>query len=201
MEIGEKNGATAIKRSDLACDESLSPANFMIEDFLKRIPQDFDLIVWAHCTNPFLYARHYDDAINLYLDNRKKYDSLLSVYKVKNHMWDHVGEPMNYDPWTERHTLASALPPVYYQNGGIFVQPFEQMKSNKYFFGSKPIFQEHNEHQGFDINTEEDLAIAASLVDHFDGLEEFQSYTLKPAVCNVIPVLRPAHKFLKTVSL
>ena len=53
LEIAEQYGATLITRSEFSCDERVSTSNDMIADFVKRIPNTFDLIVWAHCANPF----------------------------------------------------------------------------------------------------------------------------------------------------
>jgi len=138
LAIAERFGATPILRSDFACDESVSTSNDMIADFTARIPDDFDIIMWVHCTNPFLYARHYDAALELFQKNVPSYDSLLSVQKVQNHMWKNESSPLNYNPWGSAHTLARNLQPVYFQTGGIFIQWAQNIKKNHYFFGDKP---------------------------------------------------------------
>ena len=173
LAIAERFGATPILRSDFACDESVSTSNDMIADFTARIPDDFDIIMWVHCTNPFLYARHYDAALELFQKNVPSYDSLLSVQKVQNHMWKNESSPLNYNPWGSAHTLARNLQPVYFQTGGIFIQWAQNIKKNHYFFVDKPRFIFHSQNEIIDIDTEDDFSMAESLVQFIDGKEGF----------------------------
>lgn len=171
--IAEEYGATPILRSDFSCNEEEASANDMIADFVKRIPEDFDVIVWAHCTNPFLFGRHYDAAITLFQENSDSFDSILSVQRVQNHMWASEGKPVNYNPWSETHALAKSLEPVFFQTGGIFIQWATNMKENSYFFGEKPKFIIHDEIESTDIDTELDFLIAENLVQLIDEKENF----------------------------
>ena len=173
LKIAMDNGATPILRSDFACDESVSTSNDMIADFANRIPDHFDVIVWVHCTNPFLYARHYDASIKMFKKNIDKYDSLLSVQKVQNHMWENESTPLNYKPWKGAHTLAKNLQPVYFQTGGIFIQWAKKMKKNHYFFGNNPKFILHSQIEAIDIDTEDDFIMAESLIEFMDEKESF----------------------------
>lgn len=173
LEIAEDFGATPILRSDFACNETLSTSNDMIADFTARIPDDFDIIMWVHCTNPFLYARHYDAALELFQKNTHSCDSLLSVQKVQNHMWENESSPLNYNPWGSVHTLAKNLQPVYFQTGGIFIQWNQNIKKNHYFFGDKPMFILHSQSEVIDIDTEDDFSMAESLVQFIDKKEGF----------------------------
>jgi CMP-N,N'-diacetyllegionaminic acid synthase len=173
LEIAEEFGATPILRSDFACDETVSTSNDMIADFTARIPDDFDIILWAHCTNPFLYARHYDVALELFQKNVSSCDSLLSVQKVQNHMWENERSPLNYNPWSSAHTLAKNLQPVYFQTGGIFIQWAQNIKKNHYFFGVAPKFILHSQNEVIDIDTEDDFLMAESLIKFMDKKEGF----------------------------
>ena len=173
LDIAVEYGATPVRRSTFSCDEKVCTSNDMISDFVKRIPNDYDVILWAHCTNPFLYARHYDEAINQFIANSYEYDSLFSVEKVQNHMWDQRLNPINYDPWADKHTLAKDLKPVYFQTGGIFIQWAKEMKMNNYFFGNKPNFVIHNSIEALDIDTEYDFQLASALASIVDAKENF----------------------------
>lgn len=171
----ERFGGIPVERDPVACDESCSSANDMIRDFVKRV--DGDVAVWAHCTNPFLYASHYQGAIDLYqkevLENRR-YDSLMSVTKIQSHMWNEGRQPENYDPWKKTHTLAKDLPPVYFQDGGIFIQTLENFRSNSYFFGRKPCFYEIDYISSFDINFPNELEMANLIYSGLDVSNEFE---------------------------
>ncbi len=118
-----------------------------------------DLVVWAHCTNPLCPPGAYDRAIECYLGGQGVHDSLCSVTKIQRHAW-RAGRPVNFNPWKAPHPFASTLEPFYFQDGAIFIQPHEQMLKNGYFYGERPLLFELEQPQGWDIDTESDLAVA-----------------------------------------
>ncbi len=165
LEEGKKFGAEPIKRADFFCDETKADAKDMIHNMCSLI--ETDVIVWAHCTNPFISSKTYDEAIKIFLNNQtrqEKYDSLLSVVKLQNHIWDENKRPLNYDPYKEKHTLAKDLPIYYVQDGGIFIQTHKQMLANSYFFGKRPYLFCIPEEEFLDINNMHDLNIARAIV-------------------------------------
>lgn len=172
LEIAQKRNTKILNRDDFHCDERVASANDMIADLASRA--EGDIIVWCHCTNPFLYARHYDAAIKEFLEAEKNgFDSLLSVQKIQSHMWDENQTPVNYNPYTLKHTLAKDLSPVYFQDGGIFIQRRVNMVKNSYFFGGKPKIFEIETPFTLDINTQIDLEIARAIAPWIDKKENF----------------------------
>ncbi|MDP9856660.1 MULTISPECIES: hypothetical protein [Agrobacterium] len=172
IEIGRRRRISILERDEYHCDEARVSANEMIHDLASRL--DADIVIWSHCTNPFLYARHYDVAIERFLDGEKLgFDSLLSVQKVQSHMWNKDGHPENYDPYAKKHTLAKYIDPVFFQDGGIFIQRREDMVNNSYFFGSKPQLFQVDFPFAHDINTESDLEIAREMASWLDSKERF----------------------------
>lgn len=171
LEIAETAGAIAVRRDDVACDESISPANAMISDFANRV--EGEVAVWAHCTNPFIYGRHYDAAIEAYANALASgFDSLLTVTRMQSHMWNEFGFPANYNPFAERHTLAKELRPVYFQDGGIFIQTLARFQETRYFFGRFPSLHELDFPYSFDINTPEEFQLGEAIrlgLDDFEG--------------------------------
>jgi len=169
-----KVGAIVTERSEFAADEKVASANNMIADIVNRF--EADIVLWAHCTNPFIYARHYDAALTKFLEAEKgNYDSVLSVYKVQNHMWNKHGLPINYNPYAERHTLAKEIDPVYCQDGAIFIQRHAAMVKNSYFFGNRPLLFEIDFPYSHDINDPIDLEIARCMHAMLDQQEGFAS--------------------------
>ncbi len=166
--FAEKLGARPIKRPDVYCDEIVSSANDMIGNMCSLI--ETDIVVWSHCTNPLIKPETYDQAVRTFLANlqNKSYDSLLSVDKLQEHLWSYSESekkyvPHNYNPWGKSHVLAKDLPVLYKQNGAIFIQEYNQMKQNSYFFGKNPYLFEMNPEESIDINTESDFEIAKIL--------------------------------------
>lgn len=49
------------------------------------------------------------------------------------------------------------------QYGGIFIQPYKQMKYNSYFFGKNPYLYVIPNREFLDINTERDYIVAKCL--------------------------------------
>lgn len=176
LKIAKNRGAIPIRRDDRACDESVASANQMISDFSSRIDGD-KIALWCHCTNPFIYSSIYRDALNVFLEkfNANKYDSLISTFKVQSHMWNENFTPANYDPYKEKHTLAKELSPVYFQDGGIFIQKLSEMKLNSYFFGAKPYLYEIDYINSLDINTVDELKMATLIAPILDRANNFNS--------------------------
>ena len=158
-------GAETVKRPEYFCDERLASANDMIGNMLDLIKTD--IVVWTHCTNPLLSSKTYDDAIQTYLTNLNNgYDSLLSVVEFQEHLWNENKKPLNYNPYSKRHVPAKELPKYYMQDEGIFIQPYNQMKNNSYFFGKKPYLYVIPYSEFLDINTERDYIVARCLLGY-----------------------------------
>lgn len=112
-----------------------------------------------------LSAQTYDNAINKFIELYPEYDSLLSVVELREHLWNKKEKPLNYNPYGPRHIPARELPPYYMQDGGIFIQPYKQMKSNSYFFGKNPyLFKIPNE-EFLDINDKRDYLLARAILE------------------------------------
>jgi CMP-N-acetylneuraminic acid synthetase len=172
-------GAEGVKREEVYCDEDACPANRMIGNMCSLI--ETDVVVWAHCTNPLIRAKTYDESVRLYLKKVKEYDgrgqmsggslfdSLISVDLVQEHFW-HGGNfsyPLYHDPYHGEHVLAKDLPKLYKQNGAIFIQSHEKMKENSYFYGENPYLFTTPEEESFDINTELDYRVAKHIYENF----------------------------------
>ena len=157
-------GAEVVRRDEYFCDETKATANEVIRDMCSRITAD--VIVWAHCTNPFISPATYDAVVCSFFDHLDKYDSLLSVVALREHLWNGDKIPLNYNPYTESHVPARELSPLYMQDGGIFIQPHEQMKANAYFFGKRPQLFEIPDEEFLDINVERDYWFAQAIHGH-----------------------------------
>ena len=160
----KSHGAEIVRRPKFYCDEELASANDMIKNMCEFIRTE--VVVWAHCTNPLLSPSTYDDAVCTFFDNRKAFDSLLSVVSFREHIWTPDKKPLNYNPYAPRHTPARELPTYYFQDGGIFIQPYEQMRKNHYFFGRAPYLYVIPQDEFADINTMRDYLWTKFLLEH-----------------------------------
>lgn len=167
LEEGIKYGAEIVRRPDYYCDEKVASANEMIQNMCSLI--ETDIICWTHCTNPLVSSQTYDKAISAFLNNTE-YDSLLSVVELKEHLWKD-GKPFNYNPYAKRHVPARELPPLYMQDGAIFIQYHKNMLENSYFFGKKPFLFTIPNEEFLDINDYKDYVIAKYLIENLNKLK------------------------------
>lgn len=163
LNVAKKAGAETVRRPDFYCDERVASANDMIGNMMDLIKTD--IVVWAHCTNPLLSANTYDNAVAKFVELYPEYDSLLSVVVLQEHLWGTDKKPLNYNPYAKRHVPAREIPPYYMQDGGIFIQPYEQMKKNSYFFGKKPYLFEIPTDEFLDINNMRDYLLAKAILN------------------------------------
>jgi len=165
--IASEAGAEVVWREGVCCDETVASANMMIADFVSKV--DTDVVMWTHCTNPFVSSKTYERALESFSEALSKgYDSLLSVVELKEHLWGPNQLPLNYNPYQKRHPLASELPAYYKQTGAFFIQLHETIKKNHYFFANRPFLFKTTELESVDINTPEDLELARALSKHFN---------------------------------
>lgn len=159
LDLARSMGADTYKRRAEYCDEISRSANDMIRDMLGAVSNRY--VLWAHLTNPFVDGKIYDEAIKCFLDKLGSgYDSLVSVGKIQNHLWDASFAPVNHNPWDPPHHSARELPPYYFQNGAIFIQARTTWMANPNFVGRRPYFFEMNDINSFDINTPHELELA-----------------------------------------
>ncbi len=151
-----------IKRKNKYCDEKKTTANEMIRNMLKYV--DADVILWAHPTNPFINHEIYEKAISLFKKYSKKFDSLFSATIIKNHFWSHKKKPINHKPFSKKHVVASKLPAIFAQNGGIFIRLKKDMIKDGRFVGNKPYIFTVNEIEGWDLDHPWQLEVARTLV-------------------------------------
>lgn len=160
LAVAEKAGAQVVRRPEFYCDQSKASANDMIGNMMSLIKTD--VVVWAHLTNPLLSGDIYDGAIEAFFNN--DCDSVLSVVKLQEHLWDTDKKtPLNYNPYGPRHVCARDLPAYYMQDGGIFIQRYEDMKKNSYFFGKRPHLFQVDKEYFLDINEYRDYLLAKEL--------------------------------------
>ena len=162
--LSKKYNIKFIKREDKYCNEKLTNAKDMIKNMLKYV--DADVILWAHPTNPLIDEKLYTDAIKQFKKSKKKFDSLFSVTKLKNHFWNNKRKPINHNPFAKKHVISEKLPPIFFQNGGIFIRYKKDMIKDGGFIGKKPLMFILNEIQGMDIDYEWQLKVARTLIKH-----------------------------------
>jgi CMP-N-acetylneuraminic acid synthetase len=164
--IANKLNVKFIKRKSYFCNENLCSANEMIKNVLSYIKSD--IIVWTHCTNPFINNFHIAEAIKIFnkLD-KKKYDSLFCASELRGHFYNNLFLPINHNPQSEKHAVANSLEPILQDNGSIFIRKYKDMMKDGCFVGKKPYIFVVNKFSGWDIDTKTDFEIAKVLYKKF----------------------------------
>ena len=161
LEEASKHGAIAIRRNKT--NEGQDSANDMIKEFMELI-KPCETVVWCHVTNPFLETNTYANAINAFYDGlREGFDSLVSVHEIHGHYWQGNKPLYPLEKCRIKHICANDLSPLYEQDGGIFINKYEDMKRNCYFFGNKPKLFTIPSNEFCDINTPRDWLVCETI--------------------------------------
>ena len=117
---------------------------------------DAEWIMYAPVTCPFIKVATYNDAIETLAEN-KPFDSLVSVFSVKHHMWLD-GKPINYDPSNSPNS--QDLPNIQAISYGISIIPKDLMIERRNVVGYKPLLYPLGEVEAVDIDTELEFEFA-----------------------------------------
>lgn len=151
-----------IERPDYLC---LSSTN--INDFINYIPTIIDKskhVFWLHATSPFVNEDTYLKAIRLYDELEDKYDSLISVTKIQQFLWDpELNECFNYDRSFIKWPRTQDLKVLYEINHAFYINSIENYLKLNDRIGNKPYYFELDKLQSFDIDWEDDFIVAEKI--------------------------------------
>lgn len=146
-------------------DSSLSKNSTMTQKLIKHameiIPRDH--ILWTHVTSPFVDSKMYDKAIKTYRNMIKmKYDSLMTVTKIKGFVWDEK-KSLNYNYSKTKWPRTQEIKSLNKINSAIFLS--SRLNYTKYNnrIGKKPFMFELPRFLGVDIDDIEDFYLAEFL--------------------------------------
>jgi len=137
----------------------------LLTNVITDLNLDADYYLQTHVTNPLLKKETIDKAINEFLDNLDKYDSLFSVKKLQTRLYDKNGKDMNHD----RKILIPTqdLDPIYEENSCIYIFSKKSMVENQARIADKAMMYVMNDIESQDIDWEEDFVITEVLMKKF----------------------------------
>lgn len=136
------------------------PMNIVIDYDLSHTGGKFFL--QTHSTNPLLQSETIKKAIDFYFNNLNNYDSLFSVTKIQQRLYDKNFIPINHNPKILLNT--QDLSPIYIENSCIYIFSKNSFKKNgNNRIGIKPYAFEINQQESYDIDTEDDFQIAENI--------------------------------------
>ncbi len=142
---------------------SATSTDQLVAHALELIPEGH--ILWTHVTSPFITAKHYDDVIRAYWEQREKgYDSLMTTTEIHGFLWQDE-QPMNYDRTIEKWPRTQTLAPVHEVNSGAFLAPADLYRELDDRIGRRPYLYALDKFTSFDIDWLEDFVIAECLLE------------------------------------
>lgn len=125
-----------------------------------------NVYIQTHSTNPLLKTQTLKNAINFFLQNNDKFDSIFSVTKHQARFYNKDLKAINHNPNELLRT--QDLAPLYEENSCfyIFTKESFQNNSNKRI-GIKPYIFELNKFESVDIDENDDFLLAELIHKNF----------------------------------
>ena len=149
-----------IARPDHLLGENVPMNDILLHD-VEAV--DADYYVQTHSTNPLLTASTITGALDAFLTGREEFDSLFTVTALHARLWTLDGKPINHDPTVLLRT--QDLPPVMEENSCLYVFSADNLRRRRTRIGERPLLYEIPALEAWDIDDEDDWAIAAALYD------------------------------------
>jgi CMP-N-acetylneuraminic acid synthetase len=136
------------------------PMNEILLYDTAQVPAGFYL--QTHSTNPLLRADTVSRAIQTFLADYPKHDSLFSVTRLQTRLYDQHGHAINHDPNVLLQT--QDLPPVYEENSCVYIFNRANLERRRNRLGERPLMFEIDADEAWDIDEELDFAITDFLM-------------------------------------
>jgi CMP-N-acetylneuraminic acid synthetase len=132
------------------------PMNEILMYDTGQVPAD--LYIQTHSTNPLISPDSIHKALNVLLSKYPTYDSLFSVTRIQARLWDSLARPINHNPSILLQT--QDLPPVFEENSCFYLFTRQTLEIRRTRIGERPYLFEISKSESWDIDEEEDFAIA-----------------------------------------
>ena len=133
------------------------PMNRIIEHDLSFT--DATTILQTHSTNPLLPVAPLEEALRIF--HEEDCDSVFTVTRLQQRLWDANVAPVNHDPSVLLRT--QDLPPLYIENSCAFVFSRDLILSTGSRIGSNPRMVETDPSDSLDIDEEPDFILAEAM--------------------------------------
>lgn len=152
--------------------EALCLSSTNITDFINYIPTIIPSgnVFWLHATAPFVTSKTYLDAIEKYNNLSDNFDSLISVNKIQQFIWDpETNECINHDRSKLKWPRTQDLKTLYEINHAFYINSVDNYIRLNDRIGEKPYYYELNKLESFDIDWDEDFKVAEQIYLSLNG--------------------------------
>ena len=132
-----------ISRPDTLRADDVPMNDILIYD-TSQVQADFYL--QTHSTNPLLRSETVSRAVQSFLADYPKHDSLFSVTRWQTRLYDQNGKAINHDPSVLIQT--QDLPPVYEENSCLYLFTRDNLLKRNHRIGEKPTMFEIRRRRG-----------------------------------------------------
>ena len=138
--------------------------NEVIADDLRHV--DADLYIQTHTTNPLLQLSSIENAIEQYILQTRagQTDSLYSVTKCQERIYDIDVMPINHDPTKLIRT--QDLPPLFLENSNFYLFSKSSFALTGARIGAHPAVVETKPYESTDIDTPDDWEMGEIVVEY-----------------------------------
>ncbi len=175
LHMADCQGVHTHKRAPEFCDEKTKSFGEVVAHICQNVSGDH--ILWATCTAPLVFPKHYRAAAKEYEDAlHNGFDSLVSMELFRRYLWDKNG-PVNYKLGIE-HVPSQQLPPLYFVTDGILLAPRQNMIEWKYFHGPNPYRFVLDKRSSIDIDDGLDLVCARAWLDMDESVSQIDPFII-----------------------
>ena len=138
--------------------------NEVIADDLRHV--DADLFIQTHTTNPLLQISSIENAIQQYILQKKagQADSLFSVTKCQERLYDINVMPINHDP--DNLIRTQDLAPLFIENSNFYLFSKASFALTGARVGAHPAIFETKPFESTDIDTPDDWEMGEIVVEY-----------------------------------
>jgi CMP-N-acetylneuraminic acid synthetase len=147
-----------VNRPDALRADDVPMNDILIYD-TSQVQADFYL--QTHSTNPLLRSETVSRAVQSFLADYPKHDSLFSVTRWQTRLYDQNGKAINHDPSVLIQT--QNLPPVYEENSCLYLFTRDNLIKRHHRIGERPMMFEIDADEAWDIDEELDFQICEFL--------------------------------------
>lgn len=135
------------------------PMNDVLLNTCNSIDSEFYL--QTHSTNPLLSPETVNNALESFFANYPMHDSLFTVTRLQQRLWDPLARAINHNPAILLRT--QDLPPTYIENSCMYLFTKETLARKWNRIGDRPLMFEMEEIEAQDIDVELNFKVAEFL--------------------------------------
>lgn len=135
------------------------PMNNVLLNTCNTIDSNFYL--QTHSTNPLLSSKTISEALDKFLENYPVYDSLFTVTRLQQRLWDPLARAINHNPSILLRT--QDLPATYIENSCMYLFKKDTLEKKWNRIGDRPYLFEMEEIEAQDIDIELNFKVAEFL--------------------------------------